>query len=185
MEFPQAYAKTADWVEGLIRNVSADQYDATTPCAEWSVRDLLNHLIGGPHFFATVMKRETPPEGDAPDLVGDDPAAAYRAAADSLLEVISDPASLEGSVHPPFGETPAGVFVGIGFVDQLTHGWDLARGTGQDDTIPADLLALADPFSRQALGGLPRTPQVFAEEVSVSDDAPEQERFVAFLGRQP
>ncbi len=185
MEFPQASAKTADWTESLISSVSPESYDSSTPCAEWNVRELLNHMIGGPMFFAAVMRRETPPDGEGIDLVGDDPTTAFRSAIDAYQATISDPASLEGTVNPPFGETPAGVFVGIALIDQIAHSWDLATATGQDATIPADLLTIADPFARQALGGFPRSPQLFAEEVAVGDDASDQDKFIAFLGRQP
>jgi uncharacterized protein (TIGR03086 family) len=95
------------------------------------------------------------------------------------------PGRLEGTVASPFGEMPAGMGARFAFVDQLTHGWDLATATGQDPTIPASLLEVADRLARGELSMLPRRPELFDVEVPVSNEATPTQRFVAFLGRDP
>lgn len=181
MELTEAYARTADWVEGLVANTKADQFDDPTPCAKWTVRDLLAHIVGGTQFFREVMTRS---EVGSPTPALADPAAEYRAGADAYLAVLADPATLEGTVRPPFGEMPATAFLGITFTDQLIHGWDLAKATGQDTTIPPDLLALADGFARAAFTGFPRSPEIIDEPIDAGPDASDQERFLAFVGRR-
>lgn len=186
MEIPAAYAKTADWLESILSNVSEGDLAKPTPCAEWDVKALANHAIGGPYFFASVMNRETPPEGDAPDFTeGGDLGSKFRQAAEAFKASMAADGAFEGTVVAPFGEMPAPAFAGIGLLDQVAHGWDLAKATGQSTEIPADVLELVDPMARQALDGFPRGPQLFEEPVPVADDASPTDRFVAFLGRQP
>lgn len=184
MDLIEGYERTADWVEGLIRETSPEQYDSGTPCEKWTVRQLLDHLIGGTGFFRAVMERKEFTGGD-PDLARDDPAAAYRSGADAYLETLRDPSTLEGMVKPPFGEMPATAFLGISVTDHVVHGWDLARATRQDEAIPPEILATVAPFAQQAFAAFPRSPEVIGEPISVPDSASDQDKFIAFLGREP
>jgi uncharacterized protein (TIGR03086 family) len=184
MDFIEGYARTADWVEGLIGKTTPEQYDNGTPCEKWTVRELLDHLVGGTGFFRAVMERQDVGGGGGAELP-DVPAAAYRLGADAYLEILREPSKLEGTVKPPFGEMPATVFLGITVTDQVTHGWDLARATGQDDTIPPELIDTVAPFAQQAFASLPRSADIIGEPVTVPDSASDQDKLIAFLGRQP
>jgi uncharacterized protein (TIGR03086 family) len=180
------YEQTADWTELLIGAVTVEQHGLATPCSDWSVHDLLNRMIRLPRQSAAVLRRSEPhPSIDEEDFLDDDPAAAYRTAADDLLSALNEPGSLEGNVASPIGEMPAKSWVELTFINQLTYGWDLAAATGQDSTIPAGLLEDADRLIRGVLMLMPRMPELFDEEVPVSDTASPTERFVAFLGRDP
>jgi uncharacterized protein (TIGR03086 family) len=179
------YHRTSVWIEGLVRAVTPEQYGLATPCARWNVRDLLNTLVWLPYEWAALIRRAEPPDGHKRDFISDDTAAAYREAADHLLKAMKEPGRLEGTVASPFGETWAATAARLTFVNQLTHGWDLAAATGQDATIPASLLEAADQLVRGELSGIPRMPEFFDVEVPVSDEATPTERFAAFLGRQP
>jgi uncharacterized protein (TIGR03086 family) len=179
------YVGTATWVESLVLSVSADQFMLPTPCPEWNVRGLLNRIIWWPYLAKAVLHDAERPEVSARDFVGDNAAAAYRAAADELLTAMSEPGRLEGRVTSPLGEMPASNWAQFVFVNQLTHGWDLATATGQDATIPPSLVEVADRLVRGAFSGIRRMPELFDVEVPVSDTATPTERFVAFLGRDP
>lgn len=167
----------------IVEQVSADQLAGTTPCTEWDVRALLNHLIGGNAMFATLAAGGTLPamDGELPDFVGDDPAASYRATFAQALDAWRRPGALEASVALPFGPTPGAVAIGIHLMETTVHGWDVARATGQDYGIDDD--------HANATLGLARAmfehgrPPVFADEVPVAADAPAGERLVGLLGR--
>jgi uncharacterized protein (TIGR03086 family) len=185
LDVSDCYDQASTWIEDLVSAVSPNQYRRPTPCTQWDVRDLLERLVWLPYQCAATLRRVAPPGNDDPDIVSRDPAPAYRAAADNLLTAMREPGRLEGMVASPFGEMPAETGARFAFVDQLTHGWDLAVATGQDPKIPTPLLEAADRIVRGELGGMPRRPELFDVEVQVSDAATPTERFVAFLGRDP
>jgi uncharacterized protein (TIGR03086 family) len=177
--------RAASWVEGLVRSVSPEQYTLPTPCTEWDVHDLLTRIVWLPYVSAATLRDEPHPPVDEGDFVGEDPAATYRSAADELLGAMKEPERLERKVMSPLGEVSGTLWARFTFVNQVTHGWDLATATGQDSAIPPFLLEVADRWARGVFSGLPRTPELFDVEVPVSDSATPTERFVAFLGRDP
>jgi len=185
IDFVRCYEQAATWIEGHVRAVSSEQRALPTPCAEWDVGDLLDRIVWLPRLSAAVLRDEPHPPIDRLDLAGDDAAAAYRAAVDELLTVMNEPGRLERTVASPFGDGHAGHWARFVFVNQVTHGWDLATATGRDATIPAALLDVADRLARGVFGAIPRTPGLFDVEVPVNDAATPTERFVAFLGRDP
>lgn len=167
-----------DWTAKTIAGVAADQLAAPTPCTEWDVRTLLDHLIGGTWMFATAI-------GGA---AGDDPAAPdadrFRGAADALLTTLHEPGALERTAQLPIGQVPGSALVGIALLDVLVHGWDVAKATGQDTTVADPLAEAVLAFATQAV-----RPQMrgvyFAEPVHVDEGARPIDRLVGFLGRQP
>jgi uncharacterized protein (TIGR03086 family) len=181
----RCYEEAATWVEGLVRGVSAEQYELPTPCAKWNVRDLLDNLVELPYQCEATLRGSPRPQPRTRDITPESAAAEYRAASDRLLNVMNEPGRLEGTVASPFGEMSAAAGANLAFIDQLTHGWDLAAATGQNPTIPASLLEAADRLARGELSRLPRRPELFDVEVPVSEAATPTERFVAFLGRDP
>jgi uncharacterized protein (TIGR03086 family) len=185
MDVTDCYEEAADWIEDLVRATSPEQYELSTPCAKWNVRDLLNKLVWLPHQCAAALRGSDLPAADERDFIGDDAVAAYRRAADELLTGMSQPERMTGTVALPFGEMFAATWVRFVFVDQVAHGWDLATATGQDPAIPPSLLEVAEPLARGEFSGISRRPESFDVEVPVSDSATPTERFVAFLGRDP
>jgi uncharacterized protein (TIGR03086 family) len=186
----RCYEQTADWTELLVGNVATSQYALPTPCVDWNVRDLLNRIVWLPSMSAAVLRNQShlPTIDDwaqVKDDLDDDAGAKYRAAAADLLSVLNEPGLLDRSIPSPIGEMPAKWWVELTFINQLTYGWDLATATDQGSTIPASLLEDADRLVRRVLMLMPRTPELFDEEVSVSETASPTQRFVAFLGRDP
>jgi uncharacterized protein (TIGR03086 family) len=181
----RCYEGAATWIEGLVRAVSSERYMLPTPCKKWNVRELLTRIVWLPYVSAATLRDDEHPPVDERDFIGDDPAAAYRTAADELLTAMNETGRLERTVMSPFGETSGELWARFTFVNQLTHGWDLGTATGQDSTIPPSLLEVADRLVRGAFSDIPRMPELFDFEVPVNDAATPTERFVAFLGRDP
>ena len=164
------------------------QLDAATPCADWDVRAVINHLLAGQHMFAAGAAGGTvaPPSGEPPDLIGDAPASQYEEARVATIKAFSDPGVMDGTVKGVAGDVPAFMIVGIAVCDQLIHGWDLAVATGQDTAMPPDLAAAAwmligGRISDEARG----SGQNFDAAVAVPDDAGDQAKLLGYCGRTP
>jgi uncharacterized protein (TIGR03086 family) len=168
----------------LVANVSPDDYGKPTPCDDWDVQTLLNHVISGNHWVGELMAGKTIEEvGDRldGDMVGDDPGAAWEASARVADSGFSKDGAMEMPVAVSYGPVPGEVYAGHRFIDVLIHGWDLARGTGQSDVLDAELvdacLAVVEP-QQELLSGS----GAFAT-CEIPDDADPQTRLLAMLGR--
>ena len=177
----QAVAST----RGVLANVSPDQYDRPTPCASWDVRALVNHVVGGTHFYVAAMTG-TPWSADT-DYTRGDVLAAYDDGAAAAIAAFGAPGALERMVDLPFGTLPGAVFIGIASTDQFTHGWDLARATGQNtDLEPGFARQLLDN-ARTVLPDEVRGAEgvaLFGAKQDAAGDASHADQLAAFLGRR-
>ena len=185
MDAVRLLAQAGERTGKLVEQIGADQLGAPTPCTEWDVRTLLNHVIGTNHLMAASLRGESMPDlsGGMPDFVGDDPAGAYRTSFAAAVDGWSAPGAMERSLDLPIGATPAAFAICLHYKDTVVHGWDLARATGQDATIDDEhataVLGIAGQmFAHGRVGP-------FAPEVAVPEDAPAGDRLVALLGRTP
>jgi len=165
----------------LVDRITVDQWMAPTPCTEWNVRDLVNHLVGMNLVFVALFEGSPMPERGA-DRLGADPAGAYRRSTAALQAAAARPGALERSQW-----TSAGVATGVErlqwrTVDLLAHGWDLVQATGVVAELPDDLVEQALTFVRAQLPSQPRAGR-FADPQPISDDAPAIDRLAAFTGR--
>lgn len=185
MEAYERIEKATALASEAIHNVKPDQLSDPTPCSEFDVKALLNHLLGGMSMLTTAAQGEkaAPP---TEDLVGDgsDVAAKYDAAREKLLSVIKDPKVFDATWQMPFGDLPGKMMAGIAFMEHATHTWDVRKATGQDTELPADFVAEVDSVVRP-MDAMLRMPGVCAAAVTVPDSASETDKLMAFLGRQP
>jgi uncharacterized protein (TIGR03086 family) len=184
-------ATALDGTGQLVAAVSADQWDLPTPCSDWTVRQLVNHVVGGNRLFTRVLKGMPLPPRDqlgrraAEDQLRGDPAGAYDASAGELLAVLRAPGILQGSYTVPAGTLPGPAVVHLRTVEALVHGWDLARATGRPTPFPDELAEGELAFSRDLLGRLPEGRAPFAAAFPMPDHAPAVDRLAALLGRAP
>ena len=174
-------ARASSAVGRLIDGIGDDQWSAPTPCSDWSVREVVAHLVGMNLVFAALLADQRPPERGV-DRLGEDPGGAYRDSAATLQAVFAGPGVLERTYTGPLGEATGAERLQIRLYDLLAHGWDLARATGQPAELPGDLAEQALTFTRAQLATQPRTGR-FAPPQLVADDAPAIDRLAAFLGR--
>jgi uncharacterized protein (TIGR03086 family) len=177
-----AYDIAAAALHAVIRGVAADQWSAPTPCTEWNVRMLVNHVVGGTLLFAAIIRGEPRPDRSR-DHLGDDPAAAFASAAQSLHDAFVQPGVMEGIFQSPIGERPGSQLVQMRITEQLVHGWDLATATGQTLDVPPELVAQTVSALRERLPGGRRQGPMFADEQPCDEDALALDRLAAFLGR--
>lgn len=188
MDLVTLYKKALDHTGGIVAGVTKDQFDRSTPCSEFDVRALLQHTIGGQAMFTALAggeKIDLP--STPPDMVGDDHVGAYQTTAERAAQAWSDPAVLGRTIHFPFGEMPGMRAIGVLLLETALHGWDLAKATGQNTEIPADIAAALKigmqmaPIPPQFRGdGMP-----FQNEITVPDDASDTDKIAAYFGRKP
>jgi uncharacterized protein (TIGR03086 family) len=178
----RAVATTAS----LVRSVRPEQYDAPTPCPDWTVRALLNHLIAGNRYFAAQIAGEPadPTVWGVDHVAGGDPAALYDEAAGGALKAVSIPGATERAATLPSG-SPGPRYVDMYLMEQLLHGWDLATATGQDRSgDPAVVQAVYDAWYGRVPAEVRALGSVVGPEQPCPEDAPLFDRLAAYLGRQ-
>ena len=186
MDAPDQAQIVVSGLTPLVHATSKSQLANATPCEQWAVRDLLNHLVGGGHMFATCLSGGSVDPASAPgDLLGEDPAEAFDMAIAAFSASLAVNSDLSTMVTLPFGSMPAEVALRIASADLLVHSWDLARATGQRFDPPDELVASTEPFFQQFLQPGLREMGLFAAAVEPPAGATGIERLVAFAGRQP
>src|SRR3954454_20299928 len=166
----------------LVDALEGGQWELPTPCPEWTVRDVVNHLVLGHRRFAAAITGGTPPV-PSDDLLGSDPGSAYWSSAEAMLAAFRSEGALERPVTIPAGTLPGSVACELRVVEALVHGWDLARATGRPLEFPAGLLEVSIPSSRVPAGPFPADRPPFGPSQPVADDAPPLDRLAALLGR--
>ena len=173
----------------VVDGIEPNQLDNPSPCDEWTVRDVLNHVIGGARMFAVCVRDGSISDEEfgaiaAGDNLGDDYKAALRTATDDALGAFAAPGAVDKMVTLPFGTMPAGVAMNIAIFDVATHTWDLARATGEDETLDPEqlqrMIARIGAMPEEAL----RAEGMFGPPIKVSADADDQTKRLAYFGRQ-
>jgi uncharacterized protein (TIGR03086 family) len=165
-------------LSGVVGSLSPEQLDNATPCADFTVRGVLEHMIGGATAFAAAFRGDEPTEADTSDVL-----AGFGPALEGLFAAVTAPGALDRTIAAPFGEVPGETFARFVVLDGLVHGWDIASATGQAYDPPAELVAAVDAFARGALDPL-RDGNTFADAVEPPADASAIERLAAYTGRQ-
>ena len=182
-------ARALDIAGDLVAAVGDDQWGNPTPCTDWTVRELVNHVVDGHLLFTAILRGEPMPplaelrRRQSVDVLGDDPTIAFRDSADALAAGFRQPDALQQMITVPFGAVPGIGALHLRLVETLVHGWDLARAIGGPDGFPDALVEQELTFSRAKLGDLPpgRTP--FAPPRPAAPDARAIDRLAALLGR--
>ncbi|MFI5047923.1 MAG: TIGR03086 family metal-binding protein [Acidimicrobiia bacterium] len=182
--------KVLNETQRIVDNIEPSQLDDATPCSEWTVRDVLNHITAGADMFAIAGVEGSVPEDKLLELLtgdslGDDYRASFRAACDRALAAYAPPGALDKVVVLPFGEMPAGVALDIAIFDVSTHAWDLAKATGQSTALDPEVLEAAWTLAPLMLTDDYRAAGMYGAVVEVADDAPLQDKLAAFAGRTP
>ncbi|KZS68300.1 TIGR03086 family protein [Mycobacterium kansasii] len=174
-----AHQRAQDAFAGVLANVSPDQLGAPTPCSEWTVRDLIEHVISGNEHVGQWAQHPVEPPARPDDIL-----AAHRTAAAAAHEVFAGPDGMSPTFKLPFGELPGQVFVGIRTSDVLTHAWDLAAATGQPTDLDPELATEQLAAVRAFVGPQFRGPgKPFADEQPCSPESAPADQLAAFLGR--
>lgn len=187
---PIDFAPPVRRLRALLLGITDDHLRAPTPCPEWTVGDLLDHLTGLSRAFTqTAQKRsELPGAGSPPPR----PSAAdlsphWRSRLPVLLEDLAiawrAPAAWEGTSRAGGSVLPAATLGVIAVNELIMHSWDLARATGQE--YAADPRILEQLIELLSQGPREGTPGMFGPAVATDDEADLLEQTVALAGRNP
>jgi uncharacterized protein (TIGR03086 family) len=173
--------------EHVLRLVPPDAWDGPSPCEGWTVRDLAGHAMGVVNNVAARagVGENVNAFADLAEIAGDDPVATFRAIRDRYLEATDRPGALQTTIASSVGEMTLDRFIGMMIADTLVHTWDLARGAGIDVELePAAVqLVYADYLTRGE--EKMRRPGGFDAAIELDPDASDQDRLIAFSGRDP
>lgn len=178
----EQFARVAASFTARVVAVPDGAWDNPAPCEGWVARDVVRHLCEWVPAFLTRAGEEIPPGPS----VDDDPVGAWRHLVEWLQAVLDDPerAGREFDAGPPGRQTVESALGTIVLGDVFLHTWDLARATGLDETLDpqmvSNMLAGMQPYD-EAL----RQSGHYGPKVEVPDDADDQTKLIAFIGRRP
>jgi uncharacterized protein (TIGR03086 family) len=144
MDLGTLYQRTVDTWTDRVDAVGPDRWEDPTPCAGWTVHDLVNHVVGEDRWTVPLMRGRTIAEVGSTldgDLLGEDPVASARSAAAGAAAVVAELLPTGGTVQLSYGEEQMAEYVHQLATDHLVHAWDLAAATGGDTRLDDDLVA--------------------------------------------
>jgi len=179
----ESFIRVLSAMEALVAAVRPEQLGERTPCVDFDVRALINHMIFENLAHAALAVGNPIPSPDATtDYVGSDHRAAYHTSALAVRAALSRPEMLEQRYGPP--DAPGSMIVQQAIIELLAHGWDLATATGQPTNLVPDVAEHTLSVVRVWYRDQPRTPgNAFAPEHAVSEGASAADRLAAYLGR--
>ena len=178
---PEEHRRVAGLFSERVRGVT--DWDAPSPVEGWAARDVVRHLVEWFPAFLAAAPGSSCRRGPSVD---DDPVEAWQAQADAIQALLDDPATADRVLtNPHIGEVPLDEAVDRFYTaDVFMHTWDLARATGQDDTLDPDTCAVM-------LAGMEPMDEVLRRQRAVRPagpvpaDADVQDRLIGFIGRDP
>jgi uncharacterized protein (TIGR03086 family) len=185
-ELKSLFRRAAEGFGRHVHAVADTQWHDPTPCDDWDVRTLVNHVtveqlwvppLAGGSSVADVGDRL---DGDQ---LGNAPIAAWDAALEASLRAFEAPGALDGTVMLSSGERPMAEYCWEMTTDALIHSWDLARGIGADEALDPELAELVHERTLPIAEQLQES-GMFKPPVPVPDDAPLQTRLLALFGRR-
>lgn len=176
------YRRVAATFTARVDGVDDDGWDRPSPCDGWAARDIVVHLV---EWFPAFLDSAGGPQLEVTESASTDPATAWASLDRQVQALLDDPASTTTTInHPRAGEHQLDTAIGMFFTgDVLLHTWDLARATGQDDTLDREmvhemLIGMEPIADHLAASGQ------YGPRVEVTDDADEQTRLLAVVGRR-
>ena len=186
VDLPEVHARSLDHARRAMAGIGADQWELISDCDDWTVRELVNHVVTGNYWAAELGSGLTIEQvGDRldGDVLGTDPLRAYDDSALVAAAVFRAPGAMERPCAVSYGPVPGSVYCGHRFLDVLVHGWDVAISTGQDTTLDVDLveacLAVIEPQIDMLVSS-----GAFGTRLDVPEGSSSQTKLLGLLGRQ-
>jgi uncharacterized protein (TIGR03086 family) len=184
MDVEKVFLTGLDRFDGVLQEVTAEDWDRPTPCAKWSTRELVGHVLHDLGNASAVLRGEaldmsTP---DLAELAGSDPVGAFREHEADARAALQQ-ADLDAVMDTPMGPMPLRKRLAFPAMDLHLHAWDLGRAIGVAVELPEEIAQ----FTHEAIDPLPedqvRSERVFGPEVPAPSDATPTERLMAWSGR--
>lgn len=170
----------------LVHEIEPAQWGDQTPCTEWDVRALVNHVTNEDLWGEALFGGRTIAEvGDAfdGDVLGDDPVGGWERASAGVLARIAEPGTMDRLVDLSRGPTPGRDYAVELFADHVMHSWDLAKAIGTADALDPAIVGFAKDWFATVEDSYRRNGSI-AERPPVPDEADDQTLFLAMTGRR-
>jgi uncharacterized protein (TIGR03086 family) len=168
-----------------LRLVGAGDWRRPTPCSEWDVRALVNHVVGGNVRYQLLLHGASSEQVEATrtvDHLGDDPLASFVATADRVVACFHEDGALERIAHHASGDRIGRELLSMRILDAAIHGWDLARAIGADETLDDDVVGFLVGYAAGLDLG-PHQRAFLPADAAIPREASPQDRLLHRLGR--
>jgi uncharacterized protein (TIGR03086 family) len=185
MSAVELHGQAARRFGSVIAGVRDEQWTLPTPCDEWDVKALVNHVVGEALWTPPLLSGlRIADVGNRLDgyLLGADPVGAWKAACTATIEAADAEGVAERTVHLSFGDTPAEEYLRQLAADYLVHAWDLAVAIGADATLDVDVVAAVAGWF-EGVEPHYRAAGIIAPRVAVGSDGDPQSQLLARFGR--
>lgn len=182
MEPLAAFDRAAAVATSVLAGVDDDQFGLPTPCTEWTVRGVLNHIVIGNMITDAIVAGVAHPNRNV-DHLSRFPRDTFAASLVRTRATLATPELFARVVSTPVGERPGSYLVAVCVAELLVHGWDLAVATGQSTDLDPELARSVRAECATRLGDTPRTLLPYDEPRPVPDQATDADRLAAYLGR--
>ena len=186
LDLPAVHDRALAATRVVVAGIGPGQWSLPTPCDDWDVRQLVNHVVAGNLWAAELAAGSTiEAVGDRldGDVLGDDVLAAYDASAAAASAAFSAPGAMEAPCAVSYGPVPGEVYAGHRFIDVLIHGWDAAAATGQDTRLDPGLVEacweVVEPQADLLAGS-----GAFGSGIDAPPSADRETALLAVLGRR-
>jgi uncharacterized protein (TIGR03086 family) len=186
MNVPELHRRAVDGFGDRIRAVREDQWTVPTPCSDWDVRQLVNHIVAENLWTPPLIRGSTVQEvGDRydGDVLGADPKGAWEVASKAAVQSVQSKGAMERTVHLSFGDFPGSEYALQLFADHLIHGWDLARATEGDDKLDPELVDACIEWFK-AVEEAYRAAGAIGPRPDIPEEADPQTTLLAMFGRE-
>lgn len=187
VDLPEAHAAALNTTRVYVAGVLTEQWALPTPCGDWNVREVVNHIVSGNEWAVELVGGKTIEEvGDRldGDVLGEHPLGRYASSAEAAAAAFRAPGAMEAPCAVSYGPVPGSIYCGHRLLDVLVHGWDVAKATRQDTRLPLDLveavIEVVEPQAEMLVAS-----GMFATDVAAPANADPQTRLLAMLGRTP
>ncbi|MFB8003489.1 TIGR03086 family metal-binding protein [Nocardia sp. NPDC056000] len=182
--------------ERALNAIRPEQWVRPTPCAEWNVRQLVNHVTRGNLNYANLVEGGSAAEflrQREVDALGTDPVAAFARSVSTCADAFAQPGALCRVLDYPLGRIAGRQALAVRTTDTTIHSWDLARALGVDDTLDPGLVAWIADHLDEIYTDLPETRTAIdtthrffaAARAAAAGDGPRQDRLLRQMGRAP
>lgn len=163
----------------VMAGVRPEQLSGSTPCSEWTVQQLMDHMVGGTDYLSASLDG-TPPHPRSGATVAD-----YRTGISQVLTGLQAPGALDRTCLSPLNfEWSVGQAVAGTFMDHLIHTWDLATATGQEASLDPELVEACTVMFLPAMPEMGRASGLVGPAVEVAAGASPQVRLLGAMGRR-
>ncbi len=181
-----SHARAQEVFGRVLDQVIPQQYGEATPCEGWTVRDLIEHVVGGNNRTAAGHPGRPIGQPEMDGIVeGGNVVELFAASAERAQSVFAAPDGLTRTFEMPFGALPGSRVIGMRTTELLVHAWDLAVATGQDTDLEPELAQSCLEAARERLQDSLRGPdRPFGPEQHCPPGRPAADQLAAFMGRR-